>query len=155
MMVGDHGWRKLGWVALFVLPGFSGLVLFVLGPIFASLVLTVYEWDLLTDPRFVGSGNFRRMWSDSEFWAALRHTLTYIVGYVPLVMATALLIALALNGRIPLRGVLRTAFFMPVVSSWVAVALLWTWLYNPRYGLVNYGLDLIGINGPNWLYDKH
>lgn len=153
-MVGDRGWRKAVWVALFVVPGFSALLLFVLGPILASLVLTTYEWDLLTSPRFIGLENFRRLWADEEFWAALRHTFTYIVGYVPLVMAIALLLALALNSRMPALGLVRTAFFMPVVSSWVAVALLWTWLFNPRYGLVNYGLDLVGIDGPGWLYDE-
>lgn len=153
-MVGDRGWRKAVWVALFVVPGFSALLLFVIGPILASLVLTTYEWDLLTSPRFIGFENFRRLWTDEEFWAALRHTLAYIAGYVPLVMVIALLLALALNSRMPALGLVRTAFFMPVVSSWVAVALLWTWLFNPRYGLVNYGLDLVGIDGPGWLYDK-
>lgn len=153
-MVGDRGWRKALWVVLFVVPGFSALLLFVVGPILASLVLTAYEWDLLTSPRFIGLDNFRRLWSDEEFWAALRHTLTYIVGYVPLVMVIALLLALALNSRMPALGLVRTAFFMPVVSSWVAVALLWTWIFNPHYGLVNHGLDQIGITGPGWLYDR-
>ena len=153
-MVGDRGWRRAGWVAFFVLPGLGGLLLFVVGPILASLVLTVYEWDLLTSPRYVGSANFRRLAEDDQFWAALRHTLAFIAGYVPLVMVLALLIAMALNTKLPGLVVLRTAFFLPVVSSWVAVALLWSWLFNPRYGLVNYGLAKLGIAGPGWLFDK-
>ncbi len=153
-MVGDRGWRHAAWVALFVLPGFSALLVFIIGPILASLVLTLYEWDLLTDPRFVGIDNFRRLISDDDFWAAFRHTIGYIVGYVPLVMVSALAVALALNARMPALGAIRTAFFLPVVSSWVAVALLWTWMFNPRFGLINYALGLIGIDGPAWLYDS-
>lgn len=154
-MVGDHGIRRAGWVALFLAPGLGGLLLFTVGPILASLVLTLFEWDLLTDPRYVGLANFRRLVDDDAFWAALRHTLYFIGGYVPLVMVLALLVALALNAK--LRGVaaLRTAFFLPVVSSWVAVALLWSWLFNPRYGLVNYLLGLVGITGPGWLFDRN
>ena len=153
-MVGDHGWRRAAWVSLFVLPGLSGLLLFTIGPIVASLVLTTFEWDLLTDPVFIGTDNITRLDHDDDFWAALRHTLTFIIGYVPLVMILSLAIALALNTKMRGLALLRTAFFLPVVSSWIAVALLWTWLFNPRYGLVNYALGRIGIDGPAWLYDE-
>lgn len=153
-MVGDTGWRRNVWVALFVLPSLVGMLLFVVGPIAASAALTLYEWDLLTDPEFVGLGNLRRLAADDEVWAALRHTLTFIAGYVPTVMVLALLLALALNARLRGLALLRTAFFLPVVSSWVAVALLWKWLFNPRYGLINYGLERIGVEGPGWLFDK-
>jgi multiple sugar transport system permease protein len=153
-MVGDTGWRRTGWVALFVLPSMIGMLLFVIGPIVASAVLTFFEWDLLTDPKFIGFDNYRRLIHDDEVWAALRHTLTFIVGYVPSVMVLALLLAIALNSKLKGLSALRTAFFLPVVSSWVAVALLWSWLFNPRYGLINYALGKIGIDGPQWLFDK-
>jgi multiple sugar transport system permease protein len=77
----------------------------------------------------------------------------FIGGYVPGVTVVALLVALALNTKLRGLVLVRTAFFLPVVSSWVAVALLWSWLFNPRYGLVNYGLGLVGITGPAWLFD--
>jgi multiple sugar transport system permease protein len=109
---------------------------------------------LLTDPKFIGFDNYRRLIHDDEVWAALRHTLTFIVGYVPSVMVLALLLAIALNSKLKGLSALRTAFFLPVVSSWVAVALLWSWLFNPRYGLINYALGKIGIDGPQWLFDK-
>jgi multiple sugar transport system permease protein len=152
-MVGDRGMRQAGWLALFLLPGLSGLLLFTVLPILASLVLTLFQWDLLTAPRFVGLANYARLLGDGEFWAALRHTLSFIFGYLPLVLLLGLGLALALNA--PLRGIglIRTAFFLPVVSSWVAVALLWSWLFNPRYGLINYLLSLVGIVGPGWLFD--
>lgn len=144
---------EYGWLAFFVLPGLSGLLIFTIFPIAASLVLTLFQWDLLTPPVYVGGANFVRLWNDADFWAALGHTLYFIGGYLPLVLLLGLGVALALNA--PLRGIsfLRTTFFLPVVSSWVAVALLWTWLFNPRYGLINYLLSLIGIVGPGWLYD--
>lgn len=153
-MVGDTGWKRTGWIALFVAPSMIGMLLFVIGPIVASLVLTFFEWDLLTDPRFIGLDNYRRLIHDDEVWAALRHTLYFIAGYVPSVMVLSLLLAIALNAKLKGLSALRTAFFLPVVSSWVAVALLWSWLFNPRYGLINYGLDQIGIEGPKWLFDK-
>lgn len=152
-MVGDTGWRRTGWIALFILPSMAGMTLFVIGPIIASAVLTFFEWDLLSDPRYIGLDNFRRLWRDDDVWAALRHTVTFIVGYVPSVMVLGLLLALALNTKLRGLSALRTAFFLPVVSSWVAVALLWSWLFNPRYGLINYALDKIGIEGPKWLFD--
>jgi multiple sugar transport system permease protein len=152
-MVGDTGWRRDGWIALFVLPSLVGMLLFVIGPILASGVLTFFEWDLLTDPKFAGLANFRRLFHDQEIWAALRHTLTFIAGYVPSVMVLALLLALVLDAKLKGIALFRTAFFLPVVSSWVAVALIWKWLFNPRYGLINYGLEQIGIAGPNWLFD--
>lgn len=153
-MVGDSGWRRNGWLALFILPSLAGMLLFVIGPIVASAVLTVYQWDLLTDPEFIGLENFRRLADDAAVWEALRHTLTFIVGYVPSVMVLALFLALALNAQLKGMAFLRTAFFLPVVSSWVAVALLWKWMFNPRYGLINYGLEQIGIEGPKWLFDR-
>lgn len=153
-MVGQRGIKHAGWLALFLAPSLGGLLVFTIGPILASLALTVYEWDLLTPPRFAGAANFERLMSDRAVRNALVHTLTFIAGYVPLVMVLALLIALALNTRLPGVAAVRTAFFLPVVSSWVAVALLWSWLFNPRYGLVNYLLGLLGIDGPGWLFDR-
>jgi multiple sugar transport system permease protein len=152
-MVGERRFARIGWLTLFLVPGLSGLLIFTIGPLLASLILTLFDWDLLTTPRFVGLENFGRLIADRAFWAALSHTLAFIAGYVPLVTILALTLALALNA--PLRGitVLRTLFFLPVVSSWVAVALLWSWLFNPKYGLINYLLSLAGIAGPGWLFD--
>ena len=154
-MVGDSGWRRTGWIALFILPSLAGMLILVIGPILASGVLTFYDWDLLTDTEFIGFDNFRRLKYDDQVFQALKHTLYFIAGYVPSVMMISLFIALALNAKLKGLSLLRTAFFLPVVSSWVAVALLWKWLFNPRYGLINYGLARIGIDGPTWLFDRH
>lgn len=151
-MVGDGGWRKAGWVLFFLLPSLAGVLLFTAGPVVASLGLSLYAWDLLTPPRFVGLENFARLARDPDFVAAFLHTLGFIVGYLPLVMVLALGIALLLNRPLRWMALYRTAFFLPVISSWVAVALLWKWLFNPQFGLVNEMLGLVGISGPAWLY---
>ncbi len=142
-------------MSFFLGPSLLGLTVFTVLPILASAGLTLFEWDLLTPLRFVGIGNFARLATDQNLWAALGHTLQFIVGYIPTVSVLALAVAIALNR--PGRSVLffRTAFFLPVVSAWVAVALIWKWLLNPRFGLLNYLLGLVGIPGPAWLFDPN
>lgn len=144
---------NFGWVAFFLAPSLLGLTLFTLLPILASLGLTFTEWDLISSPKFSGFSNFIRLAGDAKFWRALGHTLQFILGYIPLVMITALSAALLLDQKLIGTKLLRTAFFTPVVSAWVAVALLWMWIFNPKFGLLNYLLALIGISGPAWLYD--
>src|SRR5260221_11462235 len=151
-IVGETTWQKYRWVLLFLGPGLIGLVLFTLGPILASLGLTLFQWDLISAPQYVGLDNFREVFASSDFWQSLQHTLYFVVGYIPLVMVSALGVALLLNQRIRGLALYRTAFFIPVVSSWVVISLLGKWVFNPRFGLVNYGLSLIGISGPTWLF---
>ncbi len=149
----ERGSRRLATLAFFLLPSVLGVAVFLLGPIVASLGLAFTNWDLLTTPSFVGLQNFVALSQDPEFWQALFHTLTFIVFYVPLVLILGLLIAVSLNGRIAARGLFRVLYFLPVVTSWVAVALVWKWLLNPSYGLINNALLLLGITGPAWLFD--
>ena len=143
------------WAFIFLVPAVLLLLAFMAGPVIASFALSLFEWDLLTPPNWVGLSNFMTLFSDIEFYRSLGNTLTFIVGYVPVVIAAGLIIAVLMNQALPARTLLRTAFFIPVVSSWVAVALLWKWLFNPRYGLVNYALGLIGVSGPAWLFDPN
>ena len=145
--------RNRAWVIFFLAPSFIGLLVFTILPILASLGLTLTNWDLITPPKFAGFNNFIRLAGDDRFWRALKHTLGFIIGYIPLVMVTALSAAMLLDQKILGRKILRTAFFVPVVSAWVAVALLWMWIFNPKFGLLNYLLGIIGITGPAWLYD--
>lgn len=152
-MPGLKGVRKFWWITFFLAPSLIGLTLFTLLPIIASAGLTVFEWDLLTPPRFVGLENFVNLASDQNFRQAFWHTLQYIIGYIPTVMVLALAVALMLKQTSRWSVLLRIGFFMPVVSAWVAVALIWKWLLNPRFGLFNYLLSLLGIVGPNWLFD--
>jgi len=152
-MAGERGLQKWKWVAFFLAPSLSGLLLFICYPILSSFWLAFNDWNLLTAPEFVGLANFEELLGDTAFWSALRYTLTFIALYVPLVFVLGLGLALFLNQRV--RGMLavRTATFLPVVASWVVVSLIWKWIFNPSYGLVNYGLKLIGIEGPAWLFE--
>lgn len=152
-MAGEKGLHKYFWISFFLLPSLSGLIFFTVLPILSSLGLTLYKWDLLTSPEFVGLGNFQRLVYDKSFWAALAHTLYFIAGYIPLVMVIALGVAIVLNQKLKGLILFRAAFFTPVVSAWVAVALLWQWIFNPKFGLLNYLLSLVGIQGPAWLFD--
>jgi multiple sugar transport system permease protein len=140
-------------VIFFLTPSLTGLLMFTILPILASLGLTFTKWDLITPPQFTWFSNFVLLAGDAKFLRALGHTLQFIIGYIPLVMVAALLAALLLDQKLIGLKSLRTAFFIPVVSAWVAVALLWMWIFNPKFGLLNYLLALIGITGPAWLYD--
>lgn len=149
----ERGARRWLTYGLFLGPSLVGVVVFLAGPILASLGLSFAHWDLLTPATWAGLRNYRELVADPEFWAALRHTLTFLSGYIPLVMGVGLLVALALNGSLPARNAFRAVYFLPVVMSWVAVALVWRWLLNPYYGLLNNLLAAIGIQGPAWLFD--
>src|SRR5690349_23621817 len=153
--VGEKNLTRRLWVSFFLAPHLLGMAVFLIIPIIASLVLSTAEWDLLTPARWVGLDNYAALFASPDFWSALQHTCLFIVGYLPLVLVLGLGLALLMNQK--LRGLIifRTAFFMPVVSAWVAVALLWKWLLNPRYGLVNYVLGLVGIPGPGWIFDPN
>ncbi len=154
-MAGDNGWQKWRWVLIFIVPSLIGLLLFVFVPIGTSFWLAFQDWNLLSPPKFVGLANFSALLADAGFWSAFRYTLGYIVLYIPSVFVLALGLALLLNQK--LRGVLfvRTVTFLPVVASWVVVSLMWKWIFNPQYGLINYGLSWLGIQGPAWLFDTN
>ena len=149
--------QKYLWVAFFLFPSLAGLLVFLIIPMLSSLVLTFYEWDPLIPTRFIflGLENYQTLIKDTDFWDALRHTLFFIVGYIPLVLVSGLGVALLMNQKLIGRTFFRGAFFMPVISAWVAVALMWTWIFNPKFGIINYLLGLIGIAGPAWLFDPN
>ena len=154
-MAGDHGWQKWKWVLFFIAPSLIGLSIFILIPILTSVWLSFQDWNLLSPPEFIGLANFQELLEDAAFWRALQYTLGFIVLYIPLVFVLGLGLALLLNQK--LRGVVivRAATFLPVVASWVVVSLIWKWIFNPQYGLINYGLSWLGIEGPAWLFDAN
>lgn len=153
-MVGVSGWRKALVVAAFLAPSLLCLLAFSLGPMVGTVWTSLQEWNLIRSPEFIGLDNYRELWADEDFRLALRNTVYYLVGYLPLVTIGGLGLALLVNQK--LRGValFRALYFLPVVTSWVVVALLWKWLLNPKDGLVNWLLDLVGIDGPGWWTSK-
>lgn len=140
-------------LAVLLLPSLAGMVVFLMAPVLSSLVLSFSEWDLIGEINWVGIDNYVTALADPAVLGALRNTLTFILGYLPSVVIIALGLALLLNRRIKGRVVFRAIYFVPVVTSWVAVSLIWKWLLNPQYGLVNFALDAVGIKGPGWLFD--
>ena len=141
------------WALLFLGPTLVGLAVLSAGPIVATLGISLTSWDLLTAPTFVGLDNFAKLASDERFGKALQNTFFFTATSVPIGLALALGLAVALNQQI--RGIawIRTAYFLPVVTSTIAVALVWQWIYSPNQGLLNQTLALVGASPQKWLVD--
>jgi multiple sugar transport system permease protein len=139
------------WALLFLAPTLLGLAVLSAGPILATLGISLTRWDLLTPPKPVGLDNYAALISDDRFLKALRNTFFYTIVSVPLGLAIALGLALALNVKI--RGIawIRTAYFLPVVTSTIAIALVWQWIYSPDSGLLNEVIGVFGIPAQRWL----
>lgn len=139
----------------FIAPNFIGFCVFTLVPVVAAFVLAFMEWDGVHAARFIGLANFVRMLSDPNFKAAFWHTITYVVGTVPLTIVASLALAMLLNQKIFGRNFFRTVSFFPYVASLVAVAAVWNMLFNPSMGPVNQLLAAFGVeNLPKWAAGK-
>lgn len=149
------GLRQWLEVLPFLLPTLVGLALFSAGPVIAAFGLSFTSWDIVSPPQWIGLENYRQLIERELFWRVMRNTLYYTFASVPLALVLALLLALAMNQKLRGTTFYRTVYFLPVISSTVAIALVWAWLYNPEFGLLNYFLRLIGIKGPGWLGDPN
>lgn len=140
---------------LFIAPQIIGLTLFVLVPLIFAVVLCFCSWDFMNTPEFVGGRNFWNVFvfDGDVFYKTLLNTAIFILGIVPLTMLFSLGLALLANQKLRGLSFYKSAFFMPMVTSTVAIAMVWYWLYAPDMGLINYLLELIGIEGPGWLAD--
>lgn len=151
------GWNNY----LFILPGLLGFIVFILGPTITSLLLSFTNWDILSPVKFVGFKNFINLLgfhhtgngikpNDPYFWYFLWNTVFFML-FIPISISLSLLMASLFNANFKGVAVYRIIYFLPTVCSGVAMALLWKWLYNPEFGLINYLLLKIHIHGPNWL----
>jgi multiple sugar transport system permease protein len=137
---------------LFASPWLIGVVLFLIGPIVASGLLSLTNWNLISSPRWVGLQNYRTMIASDSFWQSIKVTLFYTVLAIPLYQVAGLALALLLNQRVRGMYLFRTILFLPAVLSGVAVAALWVSLLNPDLGVVNQVLRGIGVDDPpRWL----
>jgi multiple sugar transport system permease protein len=140
---------------LFLLPWLIGLVVFVIGPIIASLFISLTDWNLLNPPQWVGLANYEKMFSDRDFYNSLGVTLKYVALSVPIYIVTGLGVALLLNHKLRGMYVFRTILFMPSVIAGTAVAVLWSILLNPDVGVVNQVLQSLGVSDPpRWLSSR-
>ena len=139
------------WAWLMLAPNIIGFFMFMLLPIIATFVLSFTKYDMIGTPKFVGFKNYIDMFKDPIVWQVTWNTILYTIMTVPIGMGISLLLAIALDQKIGLKKFYRAAFFLPSITSMVVVAIVWQWIYNPEYGLLNYGLSLVGIQGKKWL----
>jgi multiple sugar transport system permease protein len=146
--------RKQAWLGyMFISPWLIGLVVFSLLPLLATLLLSFMDWDIYTPPKWAGLGNYHNLFTDKLFYKSMKITLLYSLFAIPLNLIFGLMISLLLNAKIRFINIFRTIFYIPSVITGVAVAMLWIWIFNSNYGLMNYFLDFFGIQGPKWLED--
>lgn len=142
-----------GYTAL--IPWVIGFLIFTTFPIIMSIYLSFTEWTVIEPPTWVGLANYERMFTrDPLFWQSLKVTLLFVAFSLPLKLVLGLLLALLLNIKVPGMNFFRTVFYLPAVISGVAVALMWMWLLQPDTGVANTLLAAIGIQGPNWFWDR-
>lgn len=138
---------------LFISPWLVGLLTFTLGPVLASLILSFTAWQVSAPPVWIGLDNYRELFADQAMYKSLYNTVFLTALGVPLNTVAGLSIALLMNQKVRGISIFRTIWYLPSILSSVAVAVLWLWILNPRYGLVNRALALVGIQGPGWLTD--
>jgi multiple sugar transport system permease protein len=146
--------ERTAW--LFILPVALGIIIFQLYPVLFSLYVSFTRWDLLTPPSWVGLDNYIGLFTtDRSFYLVLSNTALYAVGTILPGMAIALIFATLLNQNIIGQAAFRAIYFVPVVVPTAAVAILWRWIYEPNYGIVNSLLRAVGLPGPMWLTNTH
>jgi multiple sugar transport system permease protein len=138
---------------LFCSPWLIGFTLFLLYPIAASFYYSLTEFSVLQTPTFIGLANYQELRQDAVFWKSVSNTFYYAAFALPLGMFVALSIAMLLNTDVKGMAVYRTIYFLPSLVPTVATAILWLWIFNGEFGILNHGLSQIGIQGPNWLTD--
>ena len=143
--------REMHWGWLFVSPWVLGFLIFTAVPLALSFYYGFTAYNVFQPPRWIGLTNYANLLQDPLVGTALYNTLYYTFLSVPLVLALSLGLALLLNSRLPGMAVFRTIYFLPSVLSGVGVALLWMWVFNPDFGLLNSLLGVFGIEGPLWL----
>jgi multiple sugar transport system permease protein len=147
-----HRQAVAGWAL--ITPALLHLCIFALWPLAFVVYMSLFRWPLLGDAQqFVGLANFRLLLSDGAFFHALLNSALFTVCTVPANLLLALLLASLLAAPLRFSGLFRTLYFLPVVTSSVAVAMVFSWVYHPEFGLLNWALSLAGIDGPNWLGD--
>jgi multiple sugar transport system permease protein len=150
---------RAGWG--FVAPGLGLISVFFFIPVIAGLILSLTDFDLyaigdLANVRFLGLGNYRHVLADPLFWKALGNTFFYVVVGGPLSVLVSLAAAMAVSSRlVRFQAFFRSVFFVPVVTTLVAVSIVWRYLYHPQYGLVDWALGRIGVHPIDWLGNPH
>ncbi|NMB11993.1 MAG: sugar ABC transporter permease [Firmicutes bacterium] len=138
----------------FISPWIIGFLAFVLYPLLASFYYSFTRFNIIQAPRWIGLEGYAELFFDDPlFWISIKNTLYMLVFGLPSSLVVSLLLAVLLNQNIRFKAFFRTLFYLPTIIPAVASAMLWLWIFNPQYGLINSVLALIGIRGPGWLVD--
>lgn len=144
------------WGYVFVSPWAIGFLVFGLYPIVMSIYYSLCQYDVLRIPQFIGLDNYKELlFNDDYFWVSIYNTLFYLVFRTPFVIIGSLLLAVLVDNSIKGMNFFRTVYFTPSIISGVILSVLWMWLLNPEYGLINNALGYFGIQGPLWLIDPN
>ncbi|MCC6445582.1 MAG: sugar ABC transporter permease [Armatimonadetes bacterium] len=145
--------RRLKWGLIFISPWMIGLSVFTLYPIAASFYYSLCDYSVLQPAYFIGLGNYKDLFTDEVFWITLKNTFVYAMLALPLGLVVAFSMALLLNTGVRGMAFYRTIYFLPSLVPGVAAAILWLWIFNGEYGVLNFVLSWAGIEGPGWLSD--
>lgn len=148
--------RWLEWLSgyAFLAPSFIVLAVFTYFPVVYALGISFFKWRIMRgDPVFNGLTNYQLLLTSADFWQAISNTIYFAVGSIPTGMAIALFVALLLNRPMRMLSIYRTAYFLPTITSMVAVSVVWMWIYHPDVGLMNYFLELFHLPAIRWLND--
>jgi len=143
------------WAILMIMPALLGILIFTIIPVIGSFIISLTRWNLISAPKFVGLKNYTLLISDPLFYKVLAITSLYAVSVVFLSIILPLILAVALNQKIKGLALYRTAYFLPVITPMVVVAIVWSWIFDPSNGILNFLLTKTGItNPPLWLFDS-
>ncbi|MDU0201157.1 MULTISPECIES: sugar ABC transporter permease [Paenibacillus] len=144
--------RKQGWWGfVFTVPFVLQLLIFFLFPFVFSLYLTFTKWDLFNPPQWIGLRNWSQFLHQQVFWLSMRNVGYFAILFVPLQTFTALILAYLLNQQIRGKSLFRMIYFLPVITPWVAGGMIWLWIYNNEYGLLNWILHTLGLQPVDWI----
>lgn len=142
------------WGILFALPAILGFLIWNLGPMIASFVISFTNWSIAGRPSFINFENYKKIFDDFVFKKSLSVTFYYAIGSVFVGLVVALFWALLLNRNIIGQALFRTAFFLPAITPAIASSMIWLWLFNPTFGLLNSILDTLGLPSLEWIYNE-
>ncbi len=147
----ERGVKKYITLAIFLGPALVGVGMFLIVPIFMAFGYSLTNYDLLSSMDFIGIKNYMQLFQSEIFLVSFKNTFVFLGVYLIPVIVFGFFAAVLLNKKIKFRGLYRSLFFLPVITSWVAVSMVWMWLYNKDYGIINYALSLLRIAPIDWL----
>jgi multiple sugar transport system permease protein len=142
------------WGLLFAAPAILGFAIFTIGPMVASLFFSLTDWRIGAPAKFIGLGNYRQLGHDPLFWKSLNVTTYYTLGVVPLTLLVGFAVAMLVNQGVRGKGFWRTVYYLPTLVPAVASSVLWIWIFNPDFGLLNSMLRQGGLPTSSWIYGE-